>query len=93
MQNLILLILTLFSPIAISQDRVSQFDFDNDGKVSFEDLNRYCDVSSSLFKRADKNKDGYLSNSEMRTGKRYLFSSCDELKEFSSRTPNSLLEE
>lgn len=57
-------------------DRVSQYDFDKDGKVSFEDINRYCTVPKTLFDRADKNGDGYLSNAEMRTAKDYLFDKC-----------------
>ena len=71
-----ILALALVSAPAMAQDRVAQYDFDGDGKVSFEDLNRYCDVSKGLFDRADKNSDGFLSNSEMRTAKGYLFSRC-----------------
>lgn len=78
MKICILLVMIFFAPLALSQDRVAQYDFDGDGKVSFEDLNRYCDVSKSLFNRADKNKDGYLSNSEMRSAKGYLFSKCGQ---------------
>lgn len=70
--------LMLVSTPAIAQDRVTQYDFDQDGKVSFEDINRYCDVSRSLFERADKNNDNYLNNSEMRTAKEYLFRKCGE---------------
>lgn len=76
-----ILALALFSAPVMAQDRVAQYDFDRDGKVSFEDLNRYCDVSKVLFDRADKNSDGFLSNSEMRTAKGYLFSRCDEKKD------------
>jgi hypothetical protein len=72
--------LMLASTPAIAQDRVSQYDFDQDGKVSFEDINRYCDVSKALFNRSDKNGDGALSNTEMRTGKGYLFTRCTEPK-------------
>ena len=71
-----ILALALVSAPAMAQDRVAQYDFDGDGKVSFEDLNRYCDVSKALFDRADKNSDGFLNNSEMRTAKGYLFSRC-----------------
>jgi Ca2+-binding EF-hand superfamily protein len=60
----------------LAQDRVTQYDFDKDGKVSFDDINRYCTVSQNLFERADKDSDGFLDNSEMRTAKRYLFSRC-----------------
>lgn len=64
---------------AFAQDRVSQYDFDKDGKVSREDLNRFCTVPNSLFEKADKNGDGFLSNTEMRTAKEYLFSRCTEV--------------
>ena len=57
-------------------DRVKQYDFDRDGKVSFEDINRYCTVPESLFKRADKNGDGFLNNSELRDSREYLLSRC-----------------
>jgi Ca2+-binding EF-hand superfamily protein len=72
--------LMLVSTPAIAQDRIAQYDFDKDGKVSFEDINRYCSVSSNLFEKADKNGDGALSNTEMRTGKGYLFARCTEEK-------------
>ena len=68
----------MLSAPAMAQDRVSQYDFDKDGKVSFEDVNRYCTVSSALFERADKNQDGFLSNVEMRQARAYLFSRCME---------------
>jgi len=73
--------LALVSAPVMAQDRVAQYDFDKDGKVSFEDLNRFCSVSANLFARADKNGDGFLSNSEMRTAKGYLFSRCEEKKD------------
>jgi Ca2+-binding EF-hand superfamily protein len=60
-------------------DRVKQYDFDQDGKVSFEDINRYCTVPKQLFNHADKNGDGYLNNSELRTAREYLFSRCGEI--------------
>ena len=72
--------LMVFSAPAMALDRVAQYDFDKDGKVSFEDLNRYCDVSESLFQRADKNGDGALSNTEMRSARGYLFTRCTEPK-------------
>lgn len=71
--------LMFVSTPALAQDRVAQYDFDKDSKVSFEDLNRYCTVSQALFNRADKNQDGYLTNAEMRTARAYLFSRCDAL--------------
>jgi Ca2+-binding EF-hand superfamily protein len=60
-------------------DRVKQYDFDKDGKVSFEDINRYCTVPKQLFDHADKNGDGYLNNSELRTAREYLLSRCGEV--------------
>jgi Ca2+-binding EF-hand superfamily protein len=71
-----ILALALISTPALAVDRVAQYDFDQDGKVSFEDINRFCSVPASLFARADKNNDGFLTNSEMRTAKEYLFSRC-----------------
>ena len=76
-----ILALALVSAPAMAQDRVAQYDFDQDGKVSFEDVNRFCSVSANLFARADKNSDGFLSNSELRTAKGYIFSRCEEKKD------------
>ena len=78
MKKLIIGLMMLSAP-AMAQDRVAQYDFDKDGKVSFEDINRFCSVPSALFERADKNGDGFLNNSEMRNAKRYLFSRCTEM--------------
>ena len=78
MKKLIIGLMMLSVP-AMAQDRVAQYDFDKDGKVSFEDVNRFCTVSSKLFEIADKNGDGFLSNAEMRNAKEYLFSRCAEL--------------
>ena len=78
MKKLIIGLMMLSAP-AMAQDRVAQYDFDKDGKVSFEDINRFCTVSSALFERADKNQDGFLSNAEMRTAKEYLFSRCMDM--------------
>ena len=72
-----ILALALVSAPVMAQDRVAQYDFDRDGKVSFDDINRFCSVSASLFAKADKNSDGFLNNSEMRTAKGYLFSRCE----------------
>ena len=81
MKKLIIGLMMLSAP-AMAQDRVAQYDFDKDGKVSFEDVNRFCTVSSALFERADKNQDGFLNNTEMRQARKYLFSRCmDESKE------------
>ncbi len=73
-----LLILMLMPVAAFAVDRVSIYDFDQDGKVTLEDLNRYCDVDAKLFERADKNNDGALSNSELRTAKAYLLDKCEK---------------
>lgn len=78
MKKLIIGLIMLSAP-AMAQDRVTQYDFDKDGKVSFEDVNRYCTVTSALFEKADKNGDGFLSNSEMRQAKAYLFSRCMDI--------------
>ena len=78
MKKLIIGLMMLSAP-AMASDRVAQYDFDKDGKVSFEDVNRYCTISSALFERADKNQDGFLSNAEMRTAKAYLFSRCSDV--------------
>jgi Ca2+-binding EF-hand superfamily protein len=75
MKKLWILALVASASVAAA-DRVKQYDFDGDGKVSFEDLTRYCTVSKSLFDRADKNGDGYLSNSELRTAKDYILPNC-----------------
>ena len=77
MKKLIIGLMMLSAP-AMAQDRVAQYDFDKDGKVSFEDINRFCTVPKSLFESADKNGDGVLSNAEMRNAKRYLFSRCEQ---------------
>ena len=75
----LILALALASTPALAVDRVAQYDFDKDGKVSFEDVNRFCTVSKALFDKADKNGDGYLTNAEMRTAKEYLFDRCMEM--------------
>ena len=76
-----ILALALVSTPVMAQDRVAQYDFDKDGKVSFDDINRYCTLTKSLFDNADKNGDGFLNNSEMRTAKGYLFSRCEAEKQ------------
>ena len=79
MKKFILALAFVSAPV-MAQDRVAQYDFDKDGKVSFDDVNRYCTVSKTLFDYADKNSDGFLTNGEMRTAKEYLFSRCEEVK-------------
>lgn len=61
---------------AFAQNRTQKYDFDRDGKVSFEDINRYCTVSKNLFNHADKNGNGFLSEGEMRAARHYLFERC-----------------
>ena len=78
MKKFILAIALVSAPV-MAQDRVSQYDFDKDGRVSFDDINRYCTVSKNLFETADKNNNGFLSNREMSTARRYLFSRCDAI--------------
>lgn len=75
----LILALALASTPALAVDRVAQYDFDRDGKVSFADLNRYCTVSKALFENADKNGDGFLTNAEMRNAKEYLFDRCMDM--------------
>ena len=69
-------LLALVSVTAFAVERVALFDKNNDGKVDFVELTSSCKVSKSLFDKADKNGDGVLSESEMRTAKEYLFISC-----------------
>lgn len=76
-----ILALALVSTPAMAYDRVAQYDFDKDGKVSFDDINRFCSVSANLFAKADKDNDGFLTNSEMRTAKGYLFARCEAEKQ------------
>jgi Ca2+-binding EF-hand superfamily protein len=68
--------LAMSSAAAHAVDRVAKFDLNADGKVSYEELTKVCEVRKSLFDVADKDKDGFLSNKEMREGRSYLFSSC-----------------
>ncbi len=76
MKKLAIGLLALISVPALAQDRVSKFDINGDSKVDFAELSLTCEVSKSLFEVADKNNDGVLSNSEMRTAKNYLFNKC-----------------
>lgn len=78
MKRLVVGLLSLVSVTAMAQDRVSKFDRDEDGKVDIVELRKSCDVSYALFEKADKNGDGALNNSEMRTAKAYLFAKCDK---------------
>lgn len=76
MNKLAIGLLALISVPALAQDRVSKFDTNGDAKVDFVELTSTCEVSKSLFEKADKNQDGVLNNSEMRTAKEYLFGKC-----------------
>ena len=78
MKKLLVGVLAVLSVPVMAQDRVSKFDINGDAKVDFAELSTSCEVSKSLFERADKNGDGTLSNSEMRTAKGYLFGKCKE---------------
>ena len=71
-------LLALVSVTAMAQDRASKFDKNGDAKVDFAELTASCEVSKSLFERADKDNDVVLSNVEMRTAKAYLFSKCNK---------------
>lgn len=76
MKKLVIGILATLSVTAMAQTRVAKFDLNNDGKVDFAELTSSCEVSKSLYERADKNGDGVLSEAEMRTAKEYLFDKC-----------------
>ena len=78
MKKLLVGVLALLSVPALAQDRVAKFDRNNDGNVDFAELTSSCKVSKGLFERADKNGDGVLTNSEMRTARAYLFTKCKE---------------
>jgi len=75
-----ILALALISTPVLAQDRVSKFDKNNDKVVDLGELNLNCDVSEKLYKTADKNQDGVLSNAEMRIAKEYLFERCRKEK-------------
>ena len=78
MKKLAVVLIATMSVAAMAKDRASKFDSDGDSKVSFVELNAKCEVSKGLFEKADKNGDGVLSNSEMKTAKEYLFrNGCD----------------
>lgn len=77
MKKLILALALVATPV-VAQDRVSKFDQNKDGVVDLNELRVECEVSTSLFERADKNNDGVLTNGEMRSAKAYLFSRCNK---------------
>ena len=76
MKKLAIGLLALISVPSLAQDRVSKFDTNGDAKVDFAELNSACEISKSLFEKADKDGDGVLSNREMRTARAYLFNRC-----------------
>jgi Ca2+-binding EF-hand superfamily protein len=78
MKKLAIVLSALVSVSAMAQDRVVKFDKNGDSKVDFAELTSTCEVSKGLFEKADKDNDGLLSNSEMRTAKAYLFSKCNK---------------
>ena len=77
MKKLAIGLLTLISVPALAQDRVSKFDTNGDSKVDFTELSSTCEVRKGLFEKADKDSDGVLTNSEMRTARAYLFDKCN----------------
>ena len=53
--------------------RMRKFDADNDGFVIAEELEaKGCTVKKGLFKYADKNNDGKLSQKELRKATNYM---------------------
>lgn len=80
MKKTAIVLFGLMSTIAVAQDRVSKFDRNGDQGVDRSELTSVCEVSKGLFDRADKDSDGKLTNSELRTARGYLFSRCDEAK-------------
>ena len=74
----ITVLIGLFSVSAFALDRVPLFDTDKDLHVSYAELTSKCKLNYQLFVKADKNADGVLSESEMRTARAYLFSKCDK---------------
>jgi Ca2+-binding EF-hand superfamily protein len=82
MKKLAVVLLALVSVTAVAKDRASRFDKDGDSRVSYVELTEKCEVRKSLFEKADKDGDGVLSNSEMKTAKEYLFKNrCDKVED------------
>lgn len=71
-------VLAICSATAYAVDRMAKFDLNADGKVSYDELTTVCEVRKNLFDVADKDKDGFLSNKEMREGRSYLFARCSK---------------
>ena len=64
----------MFVTDAFADDwRMRKFDADNDGFVIAEELEaKGCTVKKGLFNVADKNKDGKLSQKELRKATNYM---------------------
>jgi len=79
MKRIAMFTMIMFSipALAVVVDRVEQFDTDKDGKVSLEEYSSKCGIKA-LFRLADKDKDGFLNNYEMRAGREYLFKKCEK---------------
>ena len=69
-----LAVLSMFVTDAFADDwRMRKFDADNDGCVIAEELEaKGCTVKKGLFNVADKNKDGKLSQKELRKATNYM---------------------
>lgn len=74
MKNLtIALLLALSSSNVLADYLMDKYDLDSDKIVTFAELEQAgCSIKTSLFNKADKNKDGVLSKKEMRRAKNYL---------------------
>ena len=80
MKTLIMTIMTISAGTVLAQDRVSRFDLNHNGLVEYAELAQQCRVSSTLFDRADSNRDGALSNSELQRARHYLLEKCKTAK-------------
>ena len=68
-----LAVLGLFVSNAHADWRMERFDSNQDGFVVKEELlAKGCTVKPSLFRAADKNEDGKLSNKEIRQATNYI---------------------
>ena len=82
MKKLAVVLLALVSVPVMAKDRAELFDKDGDNRVSYVELTEKCEVRKNAFEKADKNGDGVLTDSEMRTAKDYLFKNrCDKREE------------
>jgi hypothetical protein len=70
-----LLTLCLFATDSFAKDwRMRKFDLDQDGLIQKAELiTAGCNVKSSLYSAADKNKDGSLSKREAKVASAYIF--------------------